>query len=93
MSETTICPYCHQPIKSTTLSTSVSTQIFLYLKTVILPPMGFFWGYRYLQQPDNKSRIVGLAAIIITFIEIIWLIQSSISLINAVTLQMNQLGL
>jgi hypothetical protein len=109
MEEIISCPSCHQPVKPTDyfcfncgkiirprpLSTSVSTQIFLYLKTLLLPPFGFWWGYRYLRQSDNASKTIGLITVLITFVEIIWLVQTTITAVNTVNqqvqLQLNSL--
>lgn len=104
MDEIISCPNCHQPIKpndyfcpncgkkirSPPPSTSLSSQIVLYLKTLILPPFGLFWGYNYLRQSDTKSKLIGLFTIIITIIEIIWLIQSTINMVNIANQQINQ---
>jgi hypothetical protein len=104
MDEIISCPTCHQPVRPTDyfcpncgknlrpapLSTSLSGQISLYLKTLLLPPLGLVWGFRYLRQSDTKSKIVGLVTIIITTIEVIWLIQFTINTVNTFTEQLNQ---
>lgn len=77
-----ICPGCHVSVRPTDyfcsncgknlhpppLSTSIGRQIYIYLGSVFLPPIGFLWGIRYLRQSDRKSRIVGTAAIVLTFL-------------------------
>jgi len=104
MNEILFCPNCHQPIEATNffcsncgkkiknppLSTSISSQIFLYLKTLILPPFGLIWGYRYFRQPDSKSKLIGIFTIIITIIETIWLIQSTMSMVDTLNSQIYQ---
>lgn len=79
------------------LSTSFSTQITLYIKSLLLPPFGFLWGYRYLRQSDNVSKYVGIFTLLITAIEIIWIINTTVSMVNLVnqqvTQQMNLYGL
>ena len=104
MDEIISCPVCHQPIDSTDyfcrncgkkihptpLSTSFPSQITLYLKSLFLPPIGIIWGFRYLRQADTKSKLVGLFVIILTIIEIIWLIQITTNTINSFTQQINQ---
>jgi hypothetical protein len=72
------------------LSTSVSTLVILLLKTLLLPPFGFWWGYRYFRQSDSVSKYVGLFTILITFVEIIWLVQSTVTAVNMVNQQVNQ---
>jgi len=104
MEGNTLCPTCHQPIQPTyyfcsncgknlrprPLSTSLSSQIPLYLKTLLLPPLGFIWGYRYLRQPDTRSKIVGLITIVITIVEIVFLIEFTVNLIDTVNRQIYQ---
>jgi hypothetical protein len=104
MDEIISCPSCHQPVKMTDyfcfncgkklksrpLSTSLTSQIILYLKTLLLPPFGLIWGYRYLRQPNTQSKFVGLITIIITIIEIVWLTQTTMNIINTTNQQINQ---
>ena len=104
MDEIMSCPVCHQPVKTTDYfcsncgkklkskppSTSIPSQIILYIKTLLLPPFGLFWGYRYLRQPDTKSKLIGLFTIIITIVEVVWLTQITINTINTVNQQINQ---
>jgi len=104
MDETTLCPTCHQSVRLTDyfcsncgknlrprpLSTSLLSQIALYLKTLLLPPLGFIWGYRYLRQPGTNSKIVGLITIAITIIEIVLLVEFAVNLVNTVNQQIYQ---
>jgi hypothetical protein len=84
------CPNCGKNLKPSPPSTSISDQILLYLKSLLLPPMGIIWGFRYLRQSDTKSKVIGLIAISVTIIEIIWLIQTTVYTINTVNQQINQ---
>jgi hypothetical protein len=104
MDEDLSCSGCHQPVnqndyfchecgkklRSPPLSTSISSQIWLYIKTLLLPPLGLIWGFRYLRQPDTKSKLIGWIAIIITIIETIWLIQTTVKVVNDTNQQINQ---
>ena len=77
-----ICSNCHQNVRTSDYfcfncgrnlhpvppSTSIGRQVYIYLGSVLLPPMGFFWGIRYLRQNDIKSKIVGITAIVLTFL-------------------------
>lgn len=84
------CPKCGKKLRSRPLSTSFSSQIVLYLKTLLLPPFGLIWGYRYLHQPDTSSKLIGLITIIITVVETVWLTQTTINIINTANQQINQ---
>lgn len=85
------CPNCGKKIHSDSLSTSLFSLFILILKTLLLPPFGLLWGYRYLRQSDNTSKIIGLIIIIITIIETVWLVQVTIVSINSVSQQINQI--
>jgi uncharacterized membrane protein YsdA (DUF1294 family) len=45
---------------------AVVDQIMLYVKSVLFPPFGILWAYKYLRHSDSKSKMVGIIAIIIT---------------------------
>lgn len=104
MDEIISCSVCHQPIslnnyfcancgknlRPQPLSTSTSTQVMLYLKSLLLPPLGIIWGIRYLRQSDVSSKLVGLFTILITIIEIVFLIQTTVYTVNTVNQQINQ---
>lgn len=80
-----ICPVCHEPILPTyyfcpncgaklagakPLSTSLLTQLWIYLFSIILPAIAFlaigYWpGIKYLQSPDWNRKQVGIVALIL----------------------------
>jgi hypothetical protein len=105
MDEIIACPQCHQPVvpadyfcpncgkklHSPPLSTTPTALLVLALKTLLLPPFGLYWGYRYLRQSDQTSKIVGLAVIIITIMETVWLIFATIAAVNTAQQQINGL--
>ena len=84
------CPNCGKKIRPAPLSTNLSSQIILYLKTLLLPPFGLIWGFQYLRQEDQRSKIIGLLVIIVTIVETIWLTQSTISIFSTLTQQISQ---
>ena len=84
------CPFCGNKIRSPPPSTSISGIIVLLIKTVFLPPLGFIWGYRYLRQADNKSKIVGVVVIIITLAELIYGVVATVEIVDTANKQINQ---
>lgn len=92
-----ICPLCHQPILSSyyfcpncgtklnvniaPLSTTVGTQIWIYIFSIILPMMCFIFvkkwpGVKYYKSKDTKAKRIGQIAwalIILSTIVTIWL--------------------
>lgn len=70
------CPVCGTNLKKKPLATSPTKQVLIYLLSFFLPPLGVWPAIKYLRQPDEKSKRIGLAAILLTVISIvitIWL--------------------
>lgn len=83
------CRNCGQNLKPTPPSTTLTAQIELYGKSLLLPPLGFIWGFKYLRQPDTKSKLVGLITIVMTIAVLIFIVVSTVKLINTVNEQVN----
>ena len=83
------CPNCGHKIKDPPPSTNLSHQIGIYLLSIFLPPFGLVPGVRYILQKDQKTRIIGLVAIVLTFLSLgitIWL---SVGVFNTLNQQLN----
>lgn len=65
------CPNCGKKIKNPPPVTTISKQISLYLISVLLPPLGFWPGLKYLFSKDPKARIIGLIAIALTIVSLV----------------------
>lgn len=60
------CPYCGRKVKEPPPSTSFGKQLGLYLFAVLVPPFGLIPGIKYMNQPDDKSKVIGLITILLT---------------------------
>lgn len=90
------CPSCHVAVRPTDYfcfncganlkpvppSLSIGKQLMLYIGSVILAPFGIIWGWRYLRQPNSKSKIVGTIAIVLTLITLTVVTVYAINIIN-----------
>jgi len=65
------CPNCGKKLKEKPQSTTILRQIFIYLLSILLPPLGLWPGIKYLKQKDGKSRMIGFIAIVLTIISIV----------------------
>ncbi len=65
------CFNCGNNLKPTPPSISLMDQIVLYIKSILLPPFGILFAFKYLKQTDSKSKIVGIVAIVLTVISLI----------------------
>jgi hypothetical protein len=65
------CPSCGKKIKDPPASTSVSKQISIYLISILLPPLGLWPGVSYLLDKNEKAKMIGLVAIVLTIVSTI----------------------
>jgi hypothetical protein len=84
------CPNCGRKIKDKPQSTTILRQIFVYLISFFLPPVGLWPAVKYLRQKDNKSKMIGLVAIILTVISFAISIWLYFGFIDTVNKQLNQ---
>lgn len=84
------CPNCGKKIKDKPISTAVGRQIFIYLLSLLLPPLGLWPAIKYLKQNDSKSRIIGFVAVVLTIISTVITIWFSISFMNSFNQQLKQ---
>lgn len=90
--EALACPNCGKPQRNKPPSVSLSRQIIVYLVSLFLPPFGLWYAWKYLKQKDGKSKKIGIAAIILTVISIIftiWFIEGFVNLINQILNSVN----
>lgn len=93
------CPKCHVVVRATDffcfncgrnlhdagLSTSIGTQALYYIGSLLLPPIGIFWGIKYLREPNESARRIGIACIVLTVISVIVLCVQIITAYNSVS--------
>ncbi len=74
------CPNCGKNLREKPLSTSLSSQISIYLLSIITPPLcfltiGYWHGIKYLKAKDPKAKEIGIIAtvlIVLSTIGTIW---------------------
>ena len=64
-------------------------QLVLYLKSMIVPPLGIYWAIPYLRQKNVKSKVVGMVAIIITLVALLVLVVALKNFSDSVNKQIN----
>ena len=65
------CPNCGRQLRKKPISTSIGKQIYIYAISLLLPPLGLWWGVPLLFQKDTKSKIVGIVSILLTIISLV----------------------
>ena len=103
--EPLICPYCHTTLpynsyfcfncgkKVHELPISIWTELKVYVYSLLLPPIGFWYGYKYLAGKDSikdpKAKRLGWVAIILTVVVCVALVWGAVILINSLTQLVN----
>jgi hypothetical protein len=64
------CSNCGKKLRTAPLATSVFRQILVYLISFFLAPIGLWYAWKYLRQPDRKSKIIGAVAIALTLVAV-----------------------
>jgi hypothetical protein len=62
------CLNCGAALKENPPPTSVGSRIKIYAVSVLLPPFGLIYVWRYLKQPDETSRRIGWIAFMLTIV-------------------------
>jgi surface polysaccharide O-acyltransferase-like enzyme len=71
------CPNCGVKLNSAPLSTSVATQIGIYLFSIILPSILFLFitrwpGLKYFKSNDKKTKLIGEVALTLLILSTIF---------------------
>lgn len=104
--EQKLCPACHSPVADSYYfcpncgkqlnepPISLSKQLGVYALSILLPPLGLWPGIKYIIHGDEKTKKVGLIAVILTIfatIVTVWLFLGLMSgLTSGVGSQFNQ---
>src|SRR4030042_6520021 len=81
------CRVCGLKRKETTISISFLKQLSIYLTSFFLPPFGLIPAIKYLRQEDDKAKLVGIIAVFITIISVIfsiWLMKDLMNTFNKI---------
>jgi uncharacterized OB-fold protein len=82
------CPQCGVSLIPETV-VGIGRQIFIYSISLFLPPLGLIWFFRYFKNPDQKIRRVGMVALIVTVVSIIFTVWSGFWFISLLQQQLN----
>lgn len=74
--EVYFCANCGAKLKNRPISTGIWTQVGVYVLSILLPPLGLWPAWRYWKQPDQKSKNIAIATLILNVLSLllsIWL--------------------
>lgn len=99
-----ICPNCHTAVRESDyfcfncgknlhpvpLRTDKFTEFMYYGASILFPPLGFWWGIKYLRQNDPASKRIAYISMGLTVITTILATVWSVQLVNGISTQINQ---
>jgi len=97
------CPKCHTQVRETDYycfncgtnlqpappKTDLTALIFLYGRSIIFPPFGILFAFKYLNQSDQKYKIIGFIAIALTLVSFLISIKLLFDFMNQFNMQLN----
>ncbi len=83
------CYNCGKSLKAKPLSTSLTTEIMYYIGSLVLPPLGYWWGIKYLKQTDAASKRIGILCMVFTTISFIVTSILAVDYINKISATVN----
>lgn len=83
------CPNCGKNVREKPLSTSIVKQIWLYIFSLLLPPLGIWPAIKYLKQEDGKARKIGIIILVLTAVSIVLTIWATMNFVNSFNSALN----
>lgn len=80
------CPHCGRKLREELTVWKIISAVFIGL---FLPPLGFFTGFRYLKSKDERTRQVGILAIGLTIISLVFTSILTVKFMGEVNSQIN----
>lgn len=77
------CPNCGKKLAEPPKSTSIGKQLYIYTISILLPPLGLMPGIKYLMDKNQKAKIIGIIAIVLTVISSVISIYLTLSFLNS----------
>lgn len=83
------CFNCGKNLREAPPSVNAQTQAIYYIGSFFLPPMGVFWGIKYLRQKDDISRRIGMICIGLTVVSLLYATVQTMRIVGQINTQIN----
>ncbi len=78
------CPQCGKSLRELLLGISIIKQMYIYFVSILVPPFGLIYTFRYIRYPLMQVKIVGIVALVLTLVSLGIIVWVSIPFINQV---------
>lgn len=86
------CPHCGMPVAVKPLTIGMGKQIYIYVVSLLLPPLGLIWTWKYLRSSSSQAKKVGWIALILTIISVVATIWLTMSFLQGLGSQINSVS-
>lgn len=86
------CPHCGQEFNRQPLPVSFYGQVIAYAVSLLLPPFGLWYVFKYLRRGNSQAKRVAVIAAILTAISVIYAVYLFISIMNSVSQSIKELN-
>lgn len=86
---TNFCPKCGFQISQVSTAISIGRQIYIYVISLLLPPLGLIWTFKYLRHPTDQKKRIALIAAVLTVVSIIFSIWFTVGFFQGIQQQVN----
>src|SRR5471030_2209774 len=77
------CPNCGKKVNEV-ISVTIMSQLIIYGVSLILPPLGLWPAFKYLKSGNEKAKLIGIVAVILTIISTIVTLWISVGIFNSI---------
>lgn len=83
------CPKCGTKIIQVPQNIGIGRQIYIYVISFLLPPLGLIWTWKYLRTGNSQQKRIGLIAAGLTVISIILTLWATMGFFSGLQSQMS----
>jgi uncharacterized OB-fold protein len=83
------CSNCGLQVRD--VSVGVGKQIYIYAVSILLPPLGLIWTFKYFRSPLKRQRIVALVALILTIVGTVVTLWLFVDFLQTLQTQLNSI--
>ncbi len=86
------CSHCGATVASVVETVGLWKQIWIYFVSIVFPPFGFIWTWKYLRSDNFELKRVGIIATVLTVVAIIVTIWVTLGFFQGMQSQLNAIS-
>ncbi len=86
---TNFCPKCGFQISLIPTTVSIGRQLYIYAVSLLLPPLGLIWTFKFLHHTTDQKRRIAIIAAVLTIVSIIFTVWFIVGFFQGIQQQVN----